>query len=161
MRENEGPWMPYTLMYERKLHPFRFVAYDNGCTLDAYKWNRAAYHFKDSLTFIDAFHQPTHVGCCEGYKLAAFDRLQKCTHLNSQVAEEGNSVLRRIMTTASFMTVPNFMAFINLFAYGFNLRKAQKYAAPTEKAAIDAINSLYKDLVSVPATNFAAPTFGN
>jgi hypothetical protein len=155
MPKNEGPWMPYLLMYERKLDVFRFLAYDNGCTLDSYKGNRAAFHCKDGMVFIDSFHQPSHVGCCEGYKISAFRRFRECENLNSQVAEEGNSVLRRIVATASFMTVPNFMAFINLFVYGFNLRKAEKYSKVGGAAKADDINKLYADLIAVPPTDFA------
>jgi hypothetical protein len=142
-------------MYERKLDPFRFLAYDNGCTLDSYKGNRAAFHFRDSMVFIDEFHQPSHVGCCDGYRLSAFPLFQENKGLNSQVAEEGNNVLRRIVTTSAFMTVPNFMAFINLFVYGFNLRKAEKYAGKNGSAAVEHVNVLYKALVGVPSTDFA------
>ena len=64
---------------------------------------------------VDRFHYPNHVGCSLGYKMDSYSADENIVNLNSQVCEQANRDLRRLSTSATFMTPENLMQHVKVF----------------------------------------------
>ena len=75
---------------------------------------------------VDRFHYPNHVGCSLGYKMDSYSADEDIVHLNSQVCEQANRDLRRLSTSATFMTPENLMQHVKVFLAIRNILKIIK-----------------------------------
>jgi hypothetical protein len=101
------------------------IVYDFACVLQEFCLNRAPEFFKNTLFVVDNFHWKTHVSCGLGYCLADYASL---TRLNTQVAEQCNSALKKISPALGRMLQRNFMAAIRLFLHHWNTKKLASLA---------------------------------
>lgn len=107
----------------------KVIVYDFACALEEYCLNRAPEFFKDTLFVVDNFHWRNHVSCGLGYCMARYTFL---SNVNSQVAEQCNSALKKIKPALGRMLQSNFMAAIRLFLHSWNVSKCSKLLAREE-----------------------------
>lgn len=98
-------------------HAPRVVVYDFACSLQEYCLNRAPAFFKDTLFLVDKFHWNNHTACSYGYCMELYDRWRM---LNSQIAEQCNSALRKIKSALSMMRQDNYMTALRLYLHAWN-----------------------------------------
>lgn len=99
------------------------VIYDYACNLHEYCLNRSPEYFKHTMFVIDNFHWGNHTSCCFGYSMKPYPCL---AHINSQLAEQCNSALKKIKPALSFMIQRNFMASLRLYLHGWNMGKREQ-----------------------------------
>ena len=75
MPDDEGPRVPFELMYTHWNSPPCRYGYDNGCNLVHYILNREPEHFSGSEAFIDHFHFIEHNKCCQNFSSAEYPDL--------------------------------------------------------------------------------------
>lgn len=96
------------------------VVYDFCCAFQEYCLNRLPGWFENTFVFIDRTHWPGHNKCALGYCLS---RIRKLSHLNSQTAEQCNSVLRVYERSLSRMAQVPFMLALRLVLDNWNKNK--------------------------------------
>lgn len=99
------------------------IIYDFGCSLEEYCLNRSPDFFKNTRNFIDRFHMPNHKACADSYNLSNYMHLD---FVNSEVAEQCNSVLQKVKPRLSQMSQVSFMLTMRLVLEAWNERKLQK-----------------------------------
>lgn len=105
----------------------RMLVYDNACNVHRHciKWQPA--FFKHTMFRIDRIHKFNHHSCGSGYFLdndISEDVLVPgvtVSSLNSQMAEQRNSVLERIRTTITYMSHENAFAYMKYFLAQTNM----------------------------------------
>jgi hypothetical protein len=107
----------------------KVIVYDFACALEEFCLNRAPEFFKDTIFVVDRFHWQNHVSCGLGYCMARYAFL---SNVNSQVAEQCNSALKKIKPALGRMLQCNFMAAIRLFLHSWNVGKCTKLLAREE-----------------------------
>ena len=106
----------------------KVVVYDFACALQDYCLNRQPAHFRNTMFMVDRFHWYNHVSCARSYNLSLYP---ECELLNSQVAEQCNSALKRIKCSVGQMKQVTFMFSVRLFLEMWNQRKIKKLAMHT------------------------------
>ena len=112
---------------------------DNGCNVHQYVLNREPAYFQGMQFYVDQMHFRGHKHCCPAYNTGA--RRSPCTDAhyqqpawltalieagcyrdigNSSLAEQKNSVLRRLESQVSFMKQTTFVYFMRFFLYRLN-----------------------------------------
>ena len=116
MHNHESPETFFTFLMQRRRVAPRLAVYDHACGWHAYCLNREPFFFKDTDFMVDTFHQGQakggHVACSSGYCIALFTEYKG---LNEEVAEQMFSLLDRITTPVSFMSLENATVFTRLF----------------------------------------------
>jgi hypothetical protein len=158
MAKFESPETAFTWMYSRLPDGKRVVIYDNACNLLMYIMGRTPHFFQETLLFVDRLHQKNHVNCSSGKSPSLYIHwyIPRCfsnpllvigfdmstffflDNINSQAAEQFNSLLQRINTQVSFMTTRNFQTYTKHYMAGRNeihlkallekIRKEPKFA---------------------------------
>jgi hypothetical protein len=98
----------------------------------------------------------THFNCSPGFNIDEFSWLDA---INTQVAEQGNSILQRIRCDrghvlsslcrrayAAFMTKPHFMEFLRFFCGTFNRLVDAKPKSPAQQEKLEQLNQLIRQL---------------
>ena len=101
----------------------RVIIYDFACSLQEYCLNRAPAFFKNTLFLVDRFHWCNHKACAPSYNLSLYAHLD---FVNSEVAEQVNSVLSRLKSRLSQMGQLAFMLTMRLV---LNVVNDKKHAA--------------------------------
>lgn len=104
----------------------KVIVYDFSCALEEYCLNRAPTFFKDTLFVVDKFHWKNHVACAWGYCMSKYTFLD---NLNSQLAEQCNSALKKIRPALGRMLQSNFMSAIRLYLHHWNTKKCTQVLA--------------------------------
>ena len=99
------------------------IVYDFACALQDYCLNREPYFFRNSKFLVDRFHWFNHAACARSYNLSLYEQY---AHVNSQVAEQWNSALKRIKATVGQMCQEAFMFNVRLF---LDVRNAERNEA--------------------------------
>jgi len=125
----EGPSTVFDVVYTRFKTAPKLIVYDNACNLHKYVLRRAPQFFSNTAFRIDRLHIYNHEGCSSGYNLATYPnhmsvatnvRLDK---LNTQIAEQVNSLLDGIRTQVAYMGHDNAMAYVKFFLAQYNIRQ--------------------------------------
>ncbi|KAL3865224.1 hypothetical protein ACJMK2_006839 [Sinanodonta woodiana] len=114
MEDVESPNLPFTILRIRFMISPKLVIYDNACNLHNYCLNRDSVFFHETWFLVDRFHWCNHKGYHVGYNVSHYLQYGQ---LNSQVAEQCNSTLKRLKTMLSYMNVDNFKNHLRLFLW--------------------------------------------
>lgn len=98
----------------------RVIVYDFACQLHEFCLNREPVFFRGTRFVVDRFHLPNHKSCAKSYDIGCYNDLDE---LNTEVAEQANSSLRRIKATISQMAQEGFMFNVRLYLDDRNVRK--------------------------------------
>ena len=134
IKSSEGRNDPFTFMTCYLREPPEVVIYDFACALQDYCLNRAPWFFMNTLFLVDAFHWSNHKACSQGYMIKRYTN-ERFRRLNSQVAEQNNSALKRLKSMLSRMSQKPFMAMLMLFMTHWNFKKLKKKSNRVERAA--------------------------
>ncbi|KAK9917089.1 hypothetical protein WJX75_000796 [Coccomyxa subellipsoidea] len=121
MVNKEGPATAFELFLTRLQAGPKMVVYDNACNLHRYALRRAPKFFADTAFRIDRLHIYNHHGCSSGYNLAKYPQDMQLVDgmplrkLNTQVAEQCNSILDRVRTQVAYMLHDNGMDYLKYF----------------------------------------------
>lgn len=101
----------------------RVVIYDFACALAAYCMTREPDYWKNTLFLIDKFHSSGHSTCSPACMLINYvdDDVVLAT-LNSSIGESGNSSLKPIKKSVSYMSEQHAIAFIKNYVSLVNCR---------------------------------------
>ena len=81
----------------------RYIIYDFACAAGAYSLFRQYNFFKDALFLTDRLHAQQHNACSPATHTSNWaNSIPELARLNTQVAESGNSGLRRIKKVVSY-----------------------------------------------------------
>lgn len=134
MASQEGPRTPFEILFTRFKEAPSMVVYDNACNLQRYVMKRAPHFFRHTAFRIDRLHVYAHKGCSSGYNLGEYPAQMAVANgisliaLNTQVAEQVNSLLESIRTQVAFMTHDNAMMYIKYYLAKYNMRLRQKWS---------------------------------
>lgn len=109
--------------------------------LQDYCLNRAPWFFMNTVFLVDAFPWSNHKACSQGYMIKG-DTNERFRLLNSQVAEQNNSALKRLKSMLSRMSQKPFMAMVMLFMTHWNFKKLSKRNSSMARAARAQIQGL-------------------
>jgi len=101
----------------------RYVIYDNACHLHAYALNRDPVRYCNTLFFVDRFHWPNHTACSSGYSMEGRLGLER---VNTEIVEQKNSMLAKLRSQLSYMSVTNFMTHTALYIAHLNQEEKRK-----------------------------------
>jgi hypothetical protein len=104
----------------------RVVVYDFACALQDYCLNREPDFFKHTRFVVDRFHWRNHKSCARSYDMSLYEDL---LGLNSQIAEQCNSALRRVKASITQMRQQSFMFNVRLYLDEWNRRKIARLDA--------------------------------
>jgi hypothetical protein len=97
------------------------VIYDFACALGPYCLLREPTFFKDTFFAIDHFHATGHSKCSPAAFLAEYANVDpRLVALNSSAGECGNSGLKRIRKSVSFMGQENAIMYTKVFLSAWN-----------------------------------------
>ena len=102
MLSGESPSMLFDLVmtrFEDSYNPT--IIYDASCLAKEYGLNRELRRFMRIKICSDRFHQCNHTTCCDSFKSSEYGSLLK---INTDAAEQTNSVLRRLTTSTTYMS---------------------------------------------------------
>ena len=123
MHDNESPNHAFTFLRTRFRTAPSTIIYDRACQLHTYCLNRDPAFFKNTTFFVDRFHWPNHKNCCQAYNINNF---KKRDSLNTQVAEQRNSVLKPLQSFLCYVSEKNFHTFLRLYIwYNNNISLSQ------------------------------------
>ena len=113
MLSGESPSMLFDLVmtrFEDSYNPT--VIYDASCLAKEYGLNRELRRFIRIKICSDRFHQCNHTTCCDSFKSSEYGSLLK---INTEAAEQTNSVLRRTTTSTTYMSPMIYLRSLKLF----------------------------------------------
>lgn len=102
------------------------------CNAVDYFLKREPNYFKDFFGCVDNLHIRGHKNCAESYDARKFDKLKG---LNTEAAEQVNSILQRIKRQVAFMTQPHFMKLVSFFLSCINEEKNSNIKSKKTKPA--------------------------
>lgn len=115
--------MFYQILRSRYETAPEVVVYDNGCHLHDYALNRDPRFFRDTKFLIDRLHADNHVACSSGYDIRTYNESAELVRLNSQAAEQYNSMLTTSTPSLSHSTEYHFKLRLRLLFKYLNSRK--------------------------------------
>ena len=143
----------FEVLYSRFARPPSKICMDNACNLHSFILNREPAHFYRTEMYIDEAHFRGHKRCCPAYNTGECPChplqllmqedcgcLKPCTLTcmcmtglypemdNSPLAEQKNSILRRLESSVSYMKQTTFMYYMRYVLYRVNKVQAQKNA---------------------------------
>ena len=99
------------------------IIYDNSCKLKEYGLNRELARFMKIQITTDNFHEENHTTCSSSFKSSQYDGLNK---VNTEAAEQTNSILRRISSSTTFMSPELYMKSLTFFMGYQNMKSNSK-----------------------------------
>jgi hypothetical protein len=125
MENFESPRMPFEILSTRFTPDSmpEVVIYDNACKLHNYCLKREPAMFREVRFFVDRFHWANHRACSIGYCINLYSGDKVLPSVNTQVAEQLNSCMKKLRKSLSFMSFKKFMCHLQLFLYLYNERK--------------------------------------
>ena len=118
MLSGESPSMLFDLVmtrFEDSYNPT--IIYDASCLAKEYGLNRELRRFMRIKICSDRFHQCNHTTCCDSFKSSEYGSLLK---INTEAAEQTNSVLRRLTTSTTYMSPMLYLRSLKRFFADFN-----------------------------------------
>ncbi|XP_076147300.1 uncharacterized protein LOC143131543 [Alosa pseudoharengus] len=114
MESSESVNIPFTILRTRFQTGPRVVIYDNACKLHSYALNRDPEFFKTTWFLVDRLHWRNHSGCNCGYNA---DLYPQFSGVNTQIAEQFNSRLKRLKYHLPYMSRDHFIRHIQLYLW--------------------------------------------
>lgn len=123
MDKPESTRVVFDLIYSRFPEAPQFIMYDNACNFHKTAMKLAPQYFAHTVLVIDQMHEKGHVRCSPAFSLNN-QVLPATQKINSQVAEQGNSLidLSDFKPSGSNMSQINFMLSFRFFMFVYNLR---------------------------------------
>lgn len=90
-----------------------------ACALQDYCLNRQPAHFRNTMFMVDRFHWFNHVACARSYNLSLYSDYEV---LNSQIAEQCNSALKRVKRSVGQMKQVTFTPSVSRCSIAYSLR---------------------------------------
>ena len=113
MLSGESPEMLFDIIMTRFEDDYNpNIIYDASCKLKEFGLNRELRRFMNIQIMTDRFHECNHTACSDSFKSSIYDCNQK---INSEAAEQTNSVLRRVGNSTTYMNPELFMKTISYF----------------------------------------------
>ncbi|KAG5263916.1 hypothetical protein AALO_G00270060 [Alosa alosa] len=98
MEQVESVNVPFSILRSRFTKCPEVVIYDNACQLHTYTFRRDLQFFNKTCFLVDHLHWRNHSGCNAGYQLDVYPQHQD---INSQLAEQSNSLLKKLKSQLS------------------------------------------------------------
>ena len=133
MQRHESPRTPFHVFYNRFDTAPAIIIYDNWCNADKYFRAREPHFFLHTRGYIDRLHFCNHCGCQVAYGMSKYPSLAP---INSQVCEQCNSVIKRVVVQVAFMTAPRAMVFMRVFVRAINEARREKLLEELNKGAV-------------------------
>jgi Kyakuja-Dileera-Zisupton transposase len=127
----EGRNEAFAFLYQYLRVAPKVVVYDFACALQDYCLNRQPEHFKHTAFLVDRLHWYNHTSCAKSYNLSIYPEYRS---LNSQIAEQVNSHLKKIKSSVSQMTQDNFIRCVRFYLEMINDRKEKVLLAALSEA---------------------------
>jgi hypothetical protein len=121
MVRHEGASTPHELFFTRFENCPAVIVYDNGCNFTRYYYKREPRFYKDCRCLSDKFHSCNHTSCSWGFRMGrypgSFELVPGVTvkQVNSEAAEQCNSVLENIRTSLAYMSHDNYITYLRHF----------------------------------------------
>lgn len=112
MSNPESPRTVFEILYSLFPKAPARVIYDNACNLHQYCLNRESAYFKQTIFLVDSMHFRDHKQCCIDYNTSKYPDV-----LNSPLAEQRNSVLRKLENSMSYMSQSTFLLFLRHYLH--------------------------------------------
>lgn len=121
--DSEGRNDVFSAMVTRWPTAPKVVIYDYACALGPYCMLREPDFFKNTIFAIDNFHAGGHTKCSPAAFFSQYVNADpRLTYVNTNAAECGNGVLRRIRKSVSYMTQEHAIIFTKTFLCMWNRR---------------------------------------
>ncbi|EGO03129.1 hypothetical protein SERLA73DRAFT_47612 [Serpula lacrymans var. lacrymans S7.3] len=107
----------------------RVVVYDFACALGPYCPTREPDYFADTLFVVDSFHSKGHTKCAPAAFLSTYANVDpQLAQINSSAAKCGNSSLKQIKKSVSYMSQDRAIIYTKVFLLIGNCLKILKFA---------------------------------
>ena len=126
---HEGPKDAFSSMLKYKKDPPKAIIYDFACALSAYCLSREPHFYRQTQFFHDIFHQYNHK-CGTAFRLSRFPNVQ----VNSEIAEQFNSYIKRFKYTATHLSVDKYSFLMQYAIHKWNVRITKKLSARVKLA---------------------------
>jgi hypothetical protein len=127
--QGEGRNDVFSAIITRWPTPPKRVIYDFACTPGPYCMTREPHFFTDTLFVIDGFHATGHTKCAPAAFLSTYSDIDPhLAHVNSSAAECGNSGIKRIRKSISYMTQGRAIIYTKVFLCIWNQLKTRRMA---------------------------------
>ena len=127
LQDAESPVGVFRILYERFDVAPLFIVYDNACHLHRACISREPVFFRNTLFLVDRLHWGNHKNCSPSYSCNIYGAHPIIGSINTEVAEQAHSQLRRIATQVGFMTMPNAYRYLQHFFRRLNNNKLKRY----------------------------------
>lgn len=117
MQRHESPRTPFHMFYNRFPTAPANIIFDNWCNTHKYMFAREPSFFKYTRGYIDKLHFCNHCGCQIAYDMRQFTNLNG---VNSQVCEQCNSLLKRVVMQIRYMRADSAMEYVRAFIENLN-----------------------------------------
>ncbi|XP_041931359.1 uncharacterized protein LOC121694974 isoform X1 [Alosa sapidissima] len=114
MEQVESVNVAFSILRSRFTKCPEVVIYDNACQLHTYAIRRDPQFFNKTWFLVDRLHWRNYSGCNAGYQLDVYLQHQD---INSQLAEQSNSLLKKLKSQLSYMNRDNFIGHLRLFLW--------------------------------------------
>ena len=123
MRVRHNSWVPFVPRFQ---HKFKFVKIIRLflCLPQEYGLNRELLRFMNIRITTDRFHECNHTTCTPAFRSSEYD---SDTRINSEAAEQMNSVLRRIGKSTTYMSPKLFLKTLSFFVGYHNFKAKSKW----------------------------------
>ena len=129
LQDAESPVGLFRVLYERFDVAPRIVVYDNACHLHRACLSREPHFFSNTFFVVDRLHWGNHKNCSPGYSCNIYRDTPLIVGINSEVAEQAHSQIKRIATQLGFMTLPNALRYLHFFFGRLNDNKLKRFLA--------------------------------
>ena len=124
MLSGESPEMLFDIIMTRFEDDYNpNIIYDASCKLKEYGLNRELARFLNIQITTDRFHECNHTTCTDSFKSSVYETNK---HVNTEAAEQTNSVLRRIGNSTTYMNPELFLKVLSFFMAYQNIKNQEK-----------------------------------
>lgn len=124
MLSGESPEMLFDIIMTRFEDDYNpNIIYDASCKLKEYGLNRELARFLNIQITTDRFHECNHTTCTDSFKSSVYEANK---HINTEAAEQTNSVLRRIGNSTTYMNPELFLKVLSFFMAYQNIKNQEK-----------------------------------
>ena len=113
MLSGESPEMLFDIIMTRVEDDYNpNIIFDASCKLKEFGLNRKLERFLKIQITTDRFHECNHTACTDSFKSSLYETSK---HVNTEAAEQVNSVLRRLGSSTTFMNPQLFIKTLSFF----------------------------------------------
>lgn len=135
----EGRNDVFSAIYTRWPVAPKRIVYDFACALGPYCLTREPDFFANTQFGIDDFHSEGHTKCGDAAFCKTYAEVDsRMSKLNTSAAECGNSVIKRIRKSVSYMTQERAVMYTKVFVSMWNRSRVQSMLQQKEKDGVEA-----------------------